>query len=80
MPFGLYVVYGCFHVAASELSSCDRNTYGPQSLKYLPRGPLQKALADPWSREDLQGQLQGRSSANLSVSQMAQGWILRTGF
>lgn len=28
---------------------CDRRIYGPQSLKYLPSGPLWKNVADPFS-------------------------------
>ena len=43
----MYVFYGCFHARMPELSSCDR-AYGPQSLKYLLSGHLQKQCAHPW--------------------------------
>lgn len=43
----LPVVYGWFQTAMAELSGCDRDPSGLQSLKYLLFGPLQKNFAGP---------------------------------
>ena len=47
MLIHLWTIYGCFCATMAELSSCNRDPYSLQILKYLSSIPYRKKSADP---------------------------------
>lgn len=44
------ILHGCLHITMAELSSCDKDPYDPQSLKYLQSALQKKKSANPCFR------------------------------
>lgn len=50
MAIHLHIICGYSQATVTELSSCNRDHFSPQSLKYLPSGPMKIRLASQWPR------------------------------